>query len=61
MKVIETYVAWSNRYRDYVMVYMCQAVNSQEIAYYEQHKEELWKLSELEVEKLLNTKMVPNE
>jgi hypothetical protein len=30
MKVIETYVAWSNRYQDYVMVYMCQSVDSQE-------------------------------
>ena len=53
MKVIETYVAWSNRYQDYVMVYMCQAVNSQEIEYFAQHEGELWKPSELELKELL--------
>lgn len=54
MKVIETYVAWSNRYQDYVMVYMCQALNSQEVAYYAQHEGQLWKPSELELKQLLN-------
>lgn len=56
MKVIESYVVWSSRYQDYVMVYMCQAPNSQEVAYYAQHKEELWKPSELELKQLLNQK-----
>lgn len=54
MKVIETYVAWSNRYQDYVTVYMCQSVNSQEIEYFAQHKGELWKPSEFELKQLLN-------
>ncbi len=55
MKVIESYVVWSDRYQWYIMVYMCQAVNSQEIAYFAQHEGELWRLSELEVKELLNS------
>jgi hypothetical protein len=54
MKVIETWVTWSGKYQDYVMVYMCQSVNSQEIAYFAQHEGELWKPSELELKQLLN-------
>jgi hypothetical protein len=53
MKVIETYVAWSNRYQDYVTVYMCQSVNSQEIEYFAQHEGQFWKPLELELKELL--------
>ena len=54
MKVIESYVVWSNRYQDYVMVYMCQAVDSQEVSYFAQHNGELWKPSEVELKQSLN-------
>ncbi len=54
MKVIESYVIWNDAYQEFMMVYMCQSIDGQEIAYYAQHEGQLWKLSDVHVKQLLN-------
>ncbi len=62
MKVIESYVVWNDAHQELMMMYMCQSINGQEIAYYAQHEGQLWKLSDVHVKQLLKTnQMVPNE
>lgn len=56
MKVIESYVVWNDAYQELMMVYMCQSIDGQEIAYYAQHEGQLWKLSDFHVKQLLNKK-----